>query len=198
MEHLLSKQSPAEGPVKNEAPAVNLWRADSLASDIIIAAEVARQRYKRLQPNDALDTDKDYKTIVHTITPEDLTRILRTRMSPDGKCDKGPAGLREDQARNYFQAYGENRITPAKSENMWLKLARLTFCGIFNILLWLCVIAEVVLIVIFSGQSEKDADYVTPSFLSFVIVMAALLQWWSELKAENQMESMQSYSHQAK
>eukprot|EP00913_Durusdinium_trenchii_P010668 g10008.t1 len=151
---------------------------------------------------------QDYKTLVHTLTQERLSAIFKTKMG-EGACKTGLCGLKEEQARVYFNVYGKNEITPPKRENIWIKLLRQTFLGIFNILLWSCVVAEVALIVIFSGSSpgpevthlnatqkeaqpaEEGPDYVTPIILSAVIVMAALLQWYSELKAESQMEAMQ-------
>lgn len=180
----------------------------SSSSAIIIEAEACRQRYKRLHPKDCADDEKDYKTLVHTLTQERLSAIFKTKMG-EGACKTGLCGLKEEQARVYFNVYGKNEITPPKRENIWIKLLRQTFLGIFNILLWSCVVAEVALIVIFSGSSpgaevthlnatqkeaqpaEEGPDYVTPIILSAVIVMAALLQWYSELKAESQMEAMQ-------
>mmetsp|Transcript_89989 Transcript_89989/g.160182 ORF Transcript_89989/g.160182 Transcript_89989/m.160182 type:complete len:1091 (+) Transcript_89989:125-3397(+) len=189
----------------------------SSSSAIIIEAEACRQRYKRLHPKDITDDEKDYKTLVHTLQLERLSAIFKTKFGSDGKCKVGPCGLKEEQARVYFDVYGKNEITPPKRENIWIKLLRQTFLGIFNILLWSCVIAEVALIVVFakpsgsaesspdvsvngtavgadqasSKKEEEEADYVTPIILSAVIVMAALLQWYSELKAESQMEAMQ-------
>ena len=179
----------------------------SSSSAIIIEAEACRQRYKRLHPKDCADDEKDYKTLVHTLTQERLSAIFKTKIG-EGACKTGLCGLKEEQARVYFNVYGKNEITPPKRENIWIKLVRQTFLGIFNILLWSCVIAEVALIVIFSGEGsssevkphhhhekvgpqEEGPDYVTPIILSAVIVMAALLQWYSELKAESQMEAMQ-------
>lgn len=201
-----------------------LERQDSMvstSSSVIIQAERIRQRYKRLQPKDALEDEKDYKTIVHTFTQDKLAATLRTKISANGLCgaNDGESGLKEEQAKQYTETFGPNRITPPPKKNIWLQLLELMFCGIFNILLWSCVIAEVALIVIFTGKSvkhevevggmvnmtakgsvieaeddikgEDDADYVTPIILSAVIVMAALLQWFSELKAEASMEAMQ-------
>jgi len=199
----------------------------SNSSSIIVEATRIRQRYKRLQPKDALDDEKDYKTIVHTLTQDKLCATLRTKITSNGMCGKsdGPCGLREDQAKSYADTFGPNRITPPPKKNIWLQLMELTFCGIFNILLWACVIAEVALIVLFAGKSPKqeievggmvnmtaagnvieaeedikgedDADYVTPIILSAVILMAALLQWFSELKAEASMEAMQKMQSSA-
>jgi len=219
-ELLISNPPPtAGGNVTSPDTGGNMMRIDSAisaSSAIIIEAEKCRQRYKRLYPKDMADDEKDYKTLVHSLPLERLSAIFKSKFSPDGKCKAGPCGLKEEQARVYFDLYGKNAITPPKRENIWIKLLRQTFLGIFNILLWSCVIAEVALIIVFSGQSvpqevkslnetapgaieeveddvkgEQDADYVTPIILSAVIVMAALLQWYSELKAESQMDAMQ-------
>lgn len=184
------------------APSAGFARSEShisSSSAIIIEAEACRQRYKRLHPKDCADDEKDYKTLVHTLTQERLSAIFKTKIEA-GACKTGLCGLKEEQARVYFNVYGKNEITPPKRENIWIKLLRQTFLGIFNILLWSCVIAEVALIVIFSGEGsgeethhsgKEGPDYVTPIILSAVIVMTALLQWYSELKAEVQMEAMQ-------
>jgi sodium/potassium-transporting ATPase subunit alpha len=192
----------------------------STSSSIIIEAERIRQRYKKMLPDDATEDEKDYKTMVHTFSSDKLAALLRTKFANDGKCRSGPAGLREEQARQYAQTFGPNSITPAPRENKWIRLLRQIFCGIFNILLWACVVAEVSLIIMFSGESivteveaggavnisavgtleeaeaevkgEQEADYVTPIILSAVIIMAALLQWFSELQAESKMEAMQN------
>jgi magnesium-transporting ATPase (P-type) len=192
-------------------------------SEIIIAHERIRQRYKKLQPANEMgvEDEKDYKTIVHTLPKHKLEGILKTKIASDPRCGPthGPCGLKEEQARNFADCFGKNAITPKKKKNKWIRLGELIFAGCFNILLWLCVVAEVALIVIFAGpstiaeveeggmvnvtakgtlkdaeeevQGEKDADYVTPIILSAVIVMAGLLQWYSEQKAESEMEAMQ-------
>mmetsp|Transcript_4732 Transcript_4732/g.11047 ORF Transcript_4732/g.11047 Transcript_4732/m.11047 type:complete len:1113 (+) Transcript_4732:69-3407(+) len=196
-------------------------RSESMFSNssTIIQAEIIRQRYKKLQPKDALDDEKDYKTVVHTLSREGLASVFKTRFTAEGRCDTGNAGLREEQAAIYNEVYGPNRITPPQKENKWVKLLRQMFCGIFNILLWCCVIAEVLLILVFRGESvsqevasggrvdlnmpgevdfdtkevkaEQEADYVTPIILALVIIMAALLQWHAEQQAEESMEAMQ-------
>jgi len=223
--------NPGRGPVSMKAnyapapmedPAHQFPRADSMVSTssaVVIEAEAIRQRYKKLLPHDALDEEKDYKTNVHAVPLDRLGAILKTKVSPDGACRTGPCGLKERQAAAYFEVYGENKITPPEKENKWIKLIKQIFCGIFNILLWFCVAAEVILI-IFASRSpmaeekirqqegvketkigaqfdeeeladEEGADYITPIILSLVIVMAALLQWYAEQQAENQMEAMQ-------
>lgn len=198
----------------------NFPRSESMmtnSSAILIEAEAIRQRYKRLQPKDALDDEKDYKTLVHTVPWDRLSAVFKSKFGADGRCRQGPAGLKEEQARRYFEVYGKNQITPPEKQNKWLKLIEQTFCGIFNILLWGCVVAEVMLIFLAASTSsgakeaalqnvtargsvhqeieeaegEQEADYVTPIILSAVIVMAALLQWHAEQQAEDQMASLQ-------
>mmetsp|Transcript_62122 Transcript_62122/g.133576 ORF Transcript_62122/g.133576 Transcript_62122/m.133576 type:complete len:1091 (+) Transcript_62122:133-3405(+) len=218
-ELLLSNHVPRSQSTTGEG---QLPRSESMMSNssaVVISAEQIRQRYKRLQPKDCLDDEKDYKTLVHTVQFDKLSAIFKTKFNADGRCKQGPCGLKEAQAQVYIEVYGLNSITPPPKENKWLKLLKQTFLGIFNILLWACVIAEVLLIIMFSGkpaaaaspttfvnntdvlgsvESEKveakdgeEADYVTPIILSLVIVMAALLQWHAEQQAEDQMESMQ-------
>jgi len=224
----LSSLVPGPRPVAGSVVELSkLKRQDSAASfnsSIVINAEEIRQRYKRLQPLNALDDEKDYKTLAHTLSNDKLASIFKTKISSqdNGRCKVGPCGIKEDQARIYFSVHGKNQITPQPRRNIWFKLFELTFCGIFNLLLWGCVVAEVALIVIFADRSvkdqeiggegqmmiraqsaaslderrdevkgEDDSDYVTPCILSGVIVMAALLQWYSELKAEAQMDAMQ-------
>jgi len=217
--------SPAAGGGQQEAANFggNFPRSDSMLSNssaIIVEAEAIRQRYKKLSPTDAEEDEKDYKTIVHTIDTERLSAIFKTKFSGDGQCKTGPAGLKEEQARAYYEEFGRNEITPPKKGNKWLKLLQLMFCGIFNILLWICVISQLLLIFVFAkttpaseGQElihehhnisigaveetikeasgEETADYVTPIILASVIFMAGLLQWHAEQSAEDQMEAMQ-------
>jgi len=189
----------------------------SNSSAIVIEAEQIRQRYNRLLPEDTRDDEKDYKTVVHTLSLDRLCATLKSKVSEEGLCKLGPAGLKEEQARAYLEMHGKNQLTPPPKRNRWLALLKLTFLGIFNVLLWFCVIAQVSLIVIFSEEDtgkdvaklanmttrgsfeedveeiegENEADYVTPIILAAVIVMAALLRWVAEEKAENQMEALQ-------
>jgi magnesium-transporting ATPase (P-type) len=190
------------------------------SSSIVIEAEEIRQRHRRLHPPGVEEDEKDYKTMAHTLTAIELSGILKTRVSADGKCQDGNAGgLKEEQAAQYFETYGANRITPPKKANKWWKLFLQTFTGIFNVLLWACVICQVALIIIFWKQSPatdeselvdagvtgtgaeeeaaqrtenaEEADFVTPIILALVIVGAALLQWAAEQQAEDQMEALQ-------
>jgi len=203
-------------PVPQAAPGEQFPRSESMMSNssaVIREAEQIRQRYKRLLPTNLEEEEKDYKTLVHTIRVEKLAGILKTRISDDRTCTTGACGLRMEQARiNADEVYGPNRITPPKKPNPCLLLLIGMFCGIFNILLWSCVIAEVALIIIFSKSDttpvdsraapgtqleEKDdkrdaqeADYVTPIILAMVIIMAAVLQWYAEQRAEANMEGL--------
>jgi magnesium-transporting ATPase (P-type) len=119
----------------------------SVSSAVIIEAEEIRQRYKRLSPKDMKEDEKDYKTLAHTFTSEKLSSVFRTKFSKDGLCKSGPCGLKEDQAAAYLEFHGLNQITPPEKENKWLKLLKQIFTGIFNVLLWICVFFEVLLII---------------------------------------------------
>jgi len=208
----------------NGAAVRGLRRTDShfsSSSKIVAEATQIKQRYKRLVGENTLDEEKDYKTMVHTLDSSHASGLFKSKISDDFLCNAGPCGLLMEQARIYREVYGENKISPPIKENRWIKLVRLTFGGIFNILLWFCVICEVLLIIFFSGNTcdpttttlppstmaplgngtlqdltvecteGQDADYVTPCILSAVIVMAALLQWTAEEKAEDAMEALQ-------
>jgi len=129
----------------------------STSSAIIVEAEEIRQRYRRMLPSDFSTDEKDYKTLVHTFDQSKLSAILKTKITADGKCREGEAGLKEDQARRNFECFGKNEITPPQKENPWVKLARMTFCGLFNILLWSCVVAMVLLLICFNGPSTEAA-----------------------------------------
>jgi sodium/potassium-transporting ATPase subunit alpha len=95
----------------------------------------------------------------------------------------------------YLEVHGQNKITPPVRPNIWIKLLWLTFGGIFNILLWFCVAAQVLLIVIKMHRHPNEArgveEFVTPIILTFVIIGASVLQWYTELQAESMMEAVQ-------
>ncbi|CAE8585381.1 unnamed protein product [Polarella glacialis] len=123
---------------------------------------------------------------VHTLDVEELSRRLSTAISQDGRCRSGPAGLTMQEAQNRVEAMGFNQLTLPVLEDPWKKLLRILFSGLLNILLWICVAAEVCLLFVFPG--EKDP--VTPCVLSAVIVATAIMQWLTELKAQSSMEEL--------
>merc|ERR1719183_1341957 len=101
----------------------------------------------------------------------------------------GDTGLSPEEATRREAIFGKNALTPPARENKFVMLLRQVFGGLFNIMLWVCVAAELSLAIFFEGD-----DFVTPIVLSAVIVMSGLLQWWTELKAEMMMESLQTMS----
>uniref|UniRef100_A0A7S4T9C8 Cation-transporting P-type ATPase N-terminal domain-containing protein n=1 Tax=Alexandrium monilatum TaxID=311494 RepID=A0A7S4T9C8_9DINO len=123
---------------------------------------------------------------VQALDLEALAAALCTSFTDGGRCLSGPAGLTERAARQRFEADGPNRITPPKTEDPLVKLLRIAFTGLLNILLWFCVAAEVALLFVFPG--EKDAT--TPVMLSAVILASAALQWWTEVQAESSMREL--------
>ena len=95
------------------------------------------------------------------------------------------------------------RPAPARS---WARLFEHCFLGVFNVLLWggadgadraagaapeaTRASHSVALISDSAAPGGASPDYVTPIFLSAVIIMAGILRWYSEMKAEAQMEAM--------
>merc|ERR1719399_61474 len=102
---------------------------------------------------------------------------------------QGPIGLLESEAATRLRTFGVNTLTPPARENRFLLLLKQVFGGLFNIMLWMCVAAELALAVYFGGD-----DFVTPIVLSVVIVSSGMLQWWTELQAMMMMESLQAMS----
>jgi len=137
-----------------------------------------------------VEADRVYKTSAHSYPSAKLAAMLKTTFSDDGRCKQGEVGLKEDQARAVFEMFGPNRITPPAKENRWAKLLRMIFGGIFNVLLWMCVLAMVALLTLFQGSSESD-DKLTPILLSVILIATAVLQWYTEMLAEDAMEAMQ-------
>lgn len=192
-------------------------RSSTSSSKMLREIEGQRQQYKRqeivassfcgcgVQPlQEEEDKNEDYNTAAHYSDLGTLASELQTALPTDknGKLEKGaPCGVLQSDVEEIIQRVGLNRITPPPKENIWWRLFKQTFTGIFNILLWLCVVVEVALIFFLDsqpvekstseGQKEKE-DFVTPAILSFVIISAAILQWWTELAAESEMESLQN------
>lgn len=123
---------------------------------------------------------------VHAMSLEQLAMHLETRITDDGRCRQGLAGLMEEQARELLEENGPNRITPPQTVHPLVKLFRMTFLTLMNSLLWFCVAAEVGLNVAF----PQDQDYVTPFILAIVIVATSVLQWVTEMQAESSMEEL--------
>lgn len=123
----------------------------------------------------------------HAMTVEQLEAALGStlqgaRLGQDA-CD---VGLEDATAEKYRSLYGDNRMTPPKRESPWLQLLRQVFGGLFNVMLWLCVLCELILAVCLDGD-----DMVTPAVLSAVIIASGTLQWWTELQAEGMMRALQ-------
>mmetsp|Transcript_159238 Transcript_159238/g.296923 ORF Transcript_159238/g.296923 Transcript_159238/m.296923 type:complete len:1324 (+) Transcript_159238:68-4039(+) len=158
-----------------------------------------RERYSKLRPSlqERPAQERDYQSAVHTLSFDELSQVLNSRLSAsDGyRCATEPAGLRVLQAQSYLEAHGMNKITPPEAENIWIKLLKRIFGGLFNILLWFCVFAQVVLVrlkKIERPERIRVDEYITPAILTVVIVAAALLQWWTEMQAESMMEGLQN------
>mmetsp|Transcript_7365 Transcript_7365/g.15993 ORF Transcript_7365/g.15993 Transcript_7365/m.15993 type:complete len:1114 (-) Transcript_7365:342-3683(-) len=124
----------------------------------------------------------------HAFAAEELAGMLMTDVGrPAGGHYKEGAGLSMDQAAEHLLLFGKNQLTPAVKEDIFLMLLKQVFGGLFNIMLWICVVCELALAFIFDGD-----DMLTPVILSMVIVASGTLQWWTELQAESMMQSLQA------
>lgn len=123
---------------------------------------------------------------VHTLEVLGVGSLLSTGVS-------GKFGLAEEEVAVRTRAFGPNVLTPPERGNHFIMLLKQVFGGLFNIMLWICVAAETALAVWFDGD-----DFVTPSVLSCVIVASGVLQWWTELKAEILMASLQAMAEAPK
>ncbi|CAD7957789.1 unnamed protein product [Amoebophrya sp. A25] len=164
---------------------------------------------KRRTSRDEDTASRAYSTSVHYMSPEAAARYLHTEvgagrtngptaMSTTFDCLSGPVGLTEAEADFRLRTYGKNEISPAPKENKWIALLKITFLSGFNILLWVCVAAELTLGVLMAENKDANAqassaqDFVTPVILSLVVLFASLLQWWAEQKAEQTMDALQA------
>merc|ERR1719253_1445530 len=127
------------------------------------------------------------RSCLHTVSVEEAAAVMDTSLA--GLRGIGEVGVSADEATRRLQLFGQNALTPPARENHFVMLLRQVFGGLFNIMLWCCVAAELSLALFFGGD-----DIVTPVVLSVVIVCSGLLQWWTELKAEMMMESLQTMS----
>jgi len=130
--------------------------------------------------------ERDYHTSAHTTEAATLLPSQNSKLGTDGPgCKEGPAGIDVAEVTTLREVSGKNKITPPTKENIWLRLMKQIFTGIFNCLLWGTVVVEMFLI--YTGNSD---DVVTPIILASVVVAAGLLQWWTELKAESMMDAL--------
>lgn len=184
---LSKKLDPKEGePPAEAAKSTDDPKKPKRTSMIVIGAEAMRQRQKALYEQGKSPEEKDYHTSVHTLTPEALAKSQNCEFGKDGyQCKDGPAGLDTKETPTLQSVVGKNQITPPKKENIWVRLLKQVFTGIFNVLLWGTVVAEMILI--YSGNST---DIVTPIILASVVIAAGFLQWWTELQAENLMDAL--------
>merc|ERR1719253_1906320 len=127
------------------------------------------------------------RSCLHTVSVEEAAAVMDTSLA--GLRGIGEVGVSADEATRRLQLFGQNALTPPARENHFVMLLRQVFGGLFNIMLWCCVAAELSLALFFGGD-----DIVTPVVLSVVIVCSGLLQWWTELQAMMMMESLQAMS----
>lgn len=131
---------------------------------------------------------------MHTMDTTDLETVLGSRFSQAKlRMVDSDIGLDEDGVLKNRTAFGANSMTPPECTSRWVLLFQQVFCGLFNIMLWICVLCELVLALFLGGD-----DLVTPLVLSSVIVGSGVLQWWTEQQAEDMMNSLQQMQSGAK
>mmetsp|Transcript_46129 Transcript_46129/g.83027 ORF Transcript_46129/g.83027 Transcript_46129/m.83027 type:complete len:1121 (+) Transcript_46129:122-3484(+) len=129
------------------------------------------------------------RKLAHTMKPEELEKELKTSLGEVSLPSVGPStGLSPTQQLKNLEIYGRNCMTPPAKPNVWWLLLCQVFGGVFNSLLWFCVVVEVGLA---SFMGADESDIVTPSILAAVIVASGWLQWYTEQQAESMMRSLQ-------
>eukprot|EP00929_Paragymnodinium_shiwhaense_P063315 TRINITY_DN31639_c0_g2_i1.p1 TRINITY_DN31639_c0_g2~~TRINITY_DN31639_c0_g2_i1.p1 ORF type:complete len:1205 (-),score=289.21 TRINITY_DN31639_c0_g2_i1:262-3876(-) len=133
---------------------------------------------------------------VHCKPAEELGRELMSTLEGarlgGSACDReakgmmAPVGLAPATVESYRRIFGANRLTPPEQESIFLALLGQIFGGLFNILLWICIAAQVGL------AFCVHEDFVTPIILALVVVVSGVLQWWTEQQAQSQMDSLMS------
>mmetsp|Transcript_4920 Transcript_4920/g.12268 ORF Transcript_4920/g.12268 Transcript_4920/m.12268 type:complete len:1552 (+) Transcript_4920:434-5089(+) len=153
----------------------------------------ALQQQKAQLEKDALQ----YRTDIHTMDVGDIGRHLETSLvltDHDPALETGAYGLHIPEVNRRLEYYGLNKISPPIRENKWVLLLKTTFLTGFNILLWACVFTEIALTLMIknrgTGVGHFWEDMITPIILASVIVASALMQWWSEQRAESMLESL--------
>ncbi|CAD7964780.1 unnamed protein product [Amoebophrya sp. A120] len=161
--------------------------------------ETKEEKKRQTSKDDNLQQSSSYTTDLHRMGVEEAAKFLHTTLEKKEDVTNAQAtiGLTKDEVDFRRKFYGFNRISPPVKENKWVSLLKITFLSGFNILLWSCVVAEVVLASLLAEETSLQRetgreDYVTPVILSVVILMASLLQWWAEQKAESMMDALQA------
>lgn len=167
-------------------------RPRSSSTELSGSAELVRQRLDlHLRRQTSCGEDVAASDIpIHSLERADLALRLRTSIpgDEDPSCQLQPCGLANSEAERRLQQDGPNELTPPEVESVVYKFLRTAFTGLLNNLLWLCVSAQVILYFVYPGQKEM----VTPVILSSVILATAMLQLYTELKAQSSMEALRS------
>lgn len=129
----------------------------------------------------------ELRASAHTMEVECLEGMFETELRSATLARlEGNIGLDQTKVSRNTNAFGKNEITPPKKQNVWWLLVAQIFGGLFNILIWWCVVFELVLALLLGGD-----DMITPAILALVVVAAGSLQWWTELNAESMMDALQ-------
>lgn len=182
----VSQKAAAEGVAELDKKLAESSKAPQRRSSMVVSTAAAMvQRQNALYAAGKNADEKDFNTSAHTTEASKLVASQGSKMGSDPQCKDGPAGIKVEEYKTIREAAGINKITPPKKENIWVRLFKQIFTGIFNVLLWGTVVVEVFLI--YTGNSN---DIVTPIILASVVVAAGWLQWWTELKAESLMDAL--------
>ncbi|CAK9030542.1 unnamed protein product [Durusdinium trenchii] len=161
-------------------------RRRSSSVELSGSAECVRQKLDLLRRQSSEDASSALP--IHSLGRVDIGARLRTTIpgNEDASCRVEACGLTLDEAARRMAEDGPNKLTPPEVEALWVRFLRTAFGGLLNILLWICVFAEVILLLVYPGQK----DLVTPAILSAVILITALLQLYTEVKALSSMEAL--------
>eukprot|EP00928_Gymnodinium_smaydae_P028421 TRINITY_DN21680_c0_g1_i1.p1 TRINITY_DN21680_c0_g1~~TRINITY_DN21680_c0_g1_i1.p1 ORF type:complete len:1138 (-),score=129.51 TRINITY_DN21680_c0_g1_i1:17-3430(-) len=150
-----------------------------------------RMKSRRDEPSEYIEIRKGHAKLrasIHSLDTQEVERRLNTKIGKAqlrNVCDLGVDATTVERNRAIF---GMNQISPPEYENKWIALLKQIFGGIFNIVLWFCILAQTVL-AIFANE-----ELLTPFVLAFVVIGTAIVQWWSEQAAQVLMKSLTAMS----
>ena len=121
---------------------------------------------------------KAYTTRAHLLDRDELETEYETDINN---------GLTTDQANDKLKQYGNNELTPPKTDPWWLKLLKSIFAGFFNILLWtgsiLCFIAYII-------DTSDTANLSLGIVLAIVVTSSGVFAYFQESKSADLMGSL--------
>lgn len=191
-------EKPIDGPTTSRGKLIGGLICVTIVANILfvtLAGWLERRREEQqhaaasASSQDAAESSVAVSRLAHTMEAKDLEQHLRTNLEGLSFSSlPGSFGLSQAQAAENLLTFGMNRMTPPPRPSPWWLLMQQVFGGVFNSLLWFCVVIEVALA---SFMGADEADVITPAILAVVIASSGLLQWWTERQAESMMDSLQ-------